>query len=285
MIKILHFFLLLLFLSTVALANGPEKVILGFVPGENPEKLKKDGIELAKYLEKKLHIPMEIFIPQNYDGLIEAMAQKKVDFGFFTALTFVEAEKKSSAKVLLKKVWDSPFYYGAMITLENSGLDSIQKLKAKRIGFVDEKSASGYLYPMVMLKKKGIDPKKYFSKITFYGNHQAAVEALYNKQADAVAVYSDNQEGTSGAWTKLKDKKEIQFIWMSDPIPNDPFCVRQDFYEKYPRYTHDLMFTLIDMQDDPEEKKLLKALINVESLALATSRQYDPVRELAKYLK
>lgn len=284
MIKLLS--LLMILFCQFSIAASPSKVTLGFVPGENPEKLKKNGKELSQFLEKKLGVPIEVFIPQNYEGLVQAMADKAVDFGFFTALTYIEAEKKSAAKVLLKKVWDAPYYFSALVTLKESGIENIKKLKNKKIGFIDEKSASGFLYPSVMFKKQGIEPKKYFSKVVFYGNHEAAVEALYKKEVDVVTVFADDEFGKTGAWNKSRNfKNNTKVLWVSEPIPNDPFCVRKDFYEKYPRYTHDLMFTLIDMQDDPAEKALLKELIGVESLALATSRQYEPVRELVKILK
>ncbi|MBK9293194.1 MAG: phosphate/phosphite/phosphonate ABC transporter substrate-binding protein [Oligoflexia bacterium] len=275
----------LLFLN-ICYAEIPKEIVMGFVPGENPEKIKKSASDFAQFLEKKLNVQVEVFVPSNYDGLVTAMADKKIDFGFFSALTFVEAEKKAHAKVLLKKVWKSPYYYSALVVLKKSAIKSIEGLKNKKIGFVDEKSASGFLYPKAMFLKKGIKPEKYFSEIKFYGNHEATIDALFKNKVDAVAVFSDDAKGQSGAWLKNKNyNKNINILWLSEPIPNDPLCVREDFYEKYPRYTHDLMFTLIDMQDNPEEKELLKHFIGADSLALATSRQYDPVRELIKYTK
>jgi phosphonate transport system substrate-binding protein len=72
---------------------------------------------------------------------------------------------------------------------------------------------------------------------------------------------------------------------VSSPIPNDPFCVRQGFYDQYPKFTHDMMFALQDFKNMPGDKNLLKTLYGIKYLDFATSKQYDPVRELVKYLK
>ena len=73
-------------------------------------------------------------------------------------------------------------------------------------------------------------------------------------------------------------------LWVSVPIPNDPFCVRSDFYEANPKISHDLMFALIELDDDAKEGSNFKKLLGVSSLMLATSQQYEPVRDLVKEL-
>jgi len=270
----------------LAKSEGPNSITIGFIPGENPEWLKKNGVELAKYLQQKLDVPINIYISKDYKGLGEAMREKKVDFAFFSASTFVEAEKKAGAKVLLKKVWEGPFYYSAIITTKASKINNLNSLKGKRFGYVDQHSASGHLYPLVMLKNKKIDSESYFKEIKFFGQHENSVKGLIKGDVDAVAVYADDPKGKTGAWNRFapEQSENIKVLWVSDPIPNDPFCVRQDFYDKYPRLTHDMMFSLIDMRDEPAEKNILKNLYGIKSMDLATSKQYDPVRELVKYL-
>lgn len=272
---------------SLAKSSSPSAITIGFIPGEDPEYLKKNGIEFAKVLQDKLQVPVNIHISKDYMGLVDAMKDKKVDFAFFTALTFVLAERKAGAKVLLKKVWNGPFYYSAVVTKKSTKVTKIEALKGKRFGFVDEKSASGYLYPLVMLKKKGIDEDKFFSSVRFYGQHENSVKAMMNGDVDAIAVYADDSKGKKGAWSRYAPTQESQVrtLWVSDPIPNDPFCVRQDFYERYPNFTHDLMVVLLDLGDEAPEKNLLKKLYNVSSMTWATTKQYDPVRELDKFLQ
>lgn len=277
--------LLVLFLSfalPVWADKQPHEITIGLNPGGNPENLKKQGLELAKILQKELGLPVNIFVSKNYSGLVEAMKNKKIDFAFFSTLTFVQAEKEFPVKVLLKKVWDGPFYFSAFVTQKNSKIKKPEDLKGRKIAFVDSHSASGYLYPMAMLKKKNIDSKT-FKEIKFSGNHSQSIALLENNEVDAAAVFSDDQDGHKGAWTKFsKDPSNFKAIWVSEPIPNDPFCVRQDFYDEFPKLTHSLMFALIETMESHKDSKQFSEVLGTKDLMPATSRQYDPVREMMK---
>lgn len=282
-IALLFGFLILVSNVSFAAEKAPARVRLGFIPGEGPEELRKRSNELGALLSKKVGVPFQVVIPDTYSQLVEKMKKKEVDMAFLTAMTFVVAEKEAGAKVLLKKVWQEPYYHSVILT--RSDLKSLEDLKGKSIGFVDEKSTSGYLYPKVMLKKRGWE-KDFFSKITMTGNHRESVLQLAAGKLDAVAVFSDDSKGEKSAWQKYAPlgASSPQVLWVSEPIPNDPFCVRNDFYDKYPRLTHDVMFALIELRDEPGQSNLLKKLLGVTELMLATSRQYEPVREMVKEL-
>lgn len=263
----------------------PPSITIGVIPGGNPENLREQGLALAKELQAQLNLPVNIYVSKNYAGLIEAMKTKKVDFAFFSSLTYVFAEEQAHAKVLLKKVWENPYYYSAVITPAKSGLKKLKDLKGKRVAFVDEKSSSGYLYPQVALKKLGFNTKD-FKEIVFSGNHQASIQYLEAGKVDAAAVFSDDEKGDQGAWVKFATNKKAKYrtIWLSAPIPNDPFCVRQDFYDLYPKTTHTLMFKLIDILEANRNNSAFSEILGSRDLMPATSKQYDPVREMVKAL-
>ncbi|NUN06118.1 MAG: phosphate/phosphite/phosphonate ABC transporter substrate-binding protein [Bdellovibrio sp.] len=263
----------------------PPAITIGVIPGGNPENLRQQGLSLAKELQAKLNIPVNIYISKNYVGLVEAMKTKKVDFAFFSSSTYVFAEQQAQAKVLLKTVWHEPFYYSVIVTPQQSSIKKLKDLKGKKIAFVDDKSSSGYLYPQVALRKEGLADKD-FKEAVFTGNHQASIQFLEAKKVDAAAVFSDDEQGTQGAWVKFgMDKKaKYRILWKSAPIPNDPFCVRQDFYDQYPKTTHTLMFALIDIVGSSPDKKAYSEILGSHDLMPATSKQYDPVREMVKAL-
>ncbi len=276
--------------APVQAASAPKWVTIGFIPGENPQILKENGEIIAKLLEAKIGVPVKIYISSDYSDLIDAMKAKKVDFAFYSAMTFVFAEKLAGAKVLLKKVWDGPYYYSTILARGDSKITKLSQLKGKKFAFVDLKSTSGYLYPEVYFKKNNIDPKTFFKEIIFSGNHPESIRLLSEGEVDAVAVFSNDPKNKDTAWDRFPPKRNGKIgprprtIWVSAPIPNDPFCVRQDFYDANPKISTDLMFALRDLDDDPNEGAQFKKLLNVTGLMLATSQQYDPVRELVKEL-
>ncbi|WP_246845689.1 phosphate/phosphite/phosphonate ABC transporter substrate-binding protein [Bdellovibrio sp. ZAP7] len=271
--------------ASVAMAADkiPAQMTIGMIPGGDPKKESEQGIALAQALQTRLGIPVNMYISKNYAGLVEAMKNKKVDFAFFSSSTYVFAEKQAAAKVLLKKVWQEPYYYSAIIVPTSSKIKKLEDLKGKKVAFVDEQSSSGYLYPKMALRNKKIEDKDI--KVQFTGNHQASIKALESKEVDAAAVFSDDEKGKQGAWVKFGDPKtKMRILWMSSPIPNDPFCVRQDFYDEYPKVTHDMMFALIDILEQSADKNTYSEILGSRDLMPATSKQYDPVREMVKAL-
>lgn len=262
----------------------PEVITIGVIPGGNPENVKKQGIELASELQNILGIKTNIYISKDYNTLIEAMKEKKVDFAFLTALSFVYAEKTAQAKVLLKKIYTDPFYYSALVTLNQNKLKRLIDLKGKTIAFVDSKSTSGYLYPKAHLKKMNFLDSD-FKKIIYSGSHSQSVQLLEEGKVDVIAVFSDDVKGKNGAWNKFAHKKNnFKVLWVSDPIPADPFTVRQDFYDKYPNVAHSVMVSLVDIFEKSKASKKFNEVLGEKELMPATSKQYDPVREVIKNL-
>lgn len=264
--------------------TNPKEITIGFLPGGNAEVIKRGSVEVAKGLQEALGIPVNVYLSKNYSGLIDAMKAKKVDFAIFTSMAYVFAEKEAGAKVLLKKVWADPFYHSVILTKKNSKFKKIENLSTARFGFVEEKSTSGYLYPQVLFKKKKITPQS----TRFSGSHFESVQQLDQSQVDAIAVFADDKKGLRNAYvkySKVQDpQKQIRVLWVSDPIPNDPFCVRQDYYDQFPKLTHNLMFALIDVVDKLRANQDVMETVGAQGFVPATQRQYDPVREMVKEL-
>jgi len=278
------FFFSWLFALSCWAETAPKEITIGFLPGGNAEVIKKGSVEVAKALQEELGIRVNVYLSKNYTGLIEAMKAKKVDFAIFTSMAYVFAEKEAGAKVLLKKVWAEPFYYSAILTKKKSEFKKVEQITSARMGFVEEKSTSGYLYPQVLLKKKKIQPKA----SQFSGSHFASVQLLDEGQVDVIAVFADDKKGLQNAYVKYSKvsdpAKQVRVLWVSDPIPNDPFCVRQDYYDQYPKLTHNLMFALIDVVDKLRSNKDVMETVGAQGFVPATQRQYDPVREMVKEL-
>jgi phosphonate transport system substrate-binding protein len=271
----------------ILLVNVAQAITIGFLPGGDQETVKKGAVLIAQALQDNLNIPVTVYFSKDYSGLIEAMKAKKVDFAFFTAATYILAEKDAGAKVLLKKIWDEPFYHSAILTLKKSKINKINDLKGKRLAFVDQKSTSGALYPQLMFKKQKISLES-FKEIKYTGSHLQSVAALDAGEVDAIAVFADDRKGIKNAYAKYSKAEKagtnFNVLWVSEPIPNDPFCVRQDFYDKDPKLVHSLMFSLIDVVELLKDKKEIREVVGAAGLVPATQKQYDTVREMVQEL-
>ena len=263
------------------MAETTDTITLGILPGGNPEIVQKQALVLAQKVQDKLKKPVQVLIPKNYKGLIDAIKTKKVDFAFFSSMTFVESEKETPLKVLLKKTWDGPYYYSALVVKKKSALKSLKDLNNKIIAFVDENSTSGYLYPQVYLQKNKMAAAA-FKSVVFSGSHAQSVDLLEKDKADVIAVFANDEKGIKGAWTQFSKDKSITYrvLWISEPIPNDPIVVRSEFYTDNPKLTHEIMYTLIEIQNDLITRAEVNEVLGHGDLMPATSRQYEPVREM-----
>ncbi|MCB0348313.1 MAG: phosphate/phosphite/phosphonate ABC transporter substrate-binding protein, partial [Bdellovibrionales bacterium] len=212
----------------------------------------------------------------------QAMKDKKVDFAFYTAMSFVYAEKEANAKVLLKSVWDKPFYYSTVVTKPNRKIASLKSLKGKKIGFVDEKSTSGYLLPILELNKLGVNKEDL--QIVYTQNHKNSIEMLEKGEVDAIAVFCNDAKGKKGAWeTYFPEKKlKMKTLWVSEALPTDPFTVRKDFFESNTDFTYDVMMTFLELPSTVKDHNILKETIGVTKMVTANSSQYDTIRKLIK---
>ena len=256
------------------------KIVFGIQPNE----AKKDFSELKREVAQRTGIQIEFQNAKDYKDLIDQMSAGKVDFGFFSPLNFVEIEKRGGVKVLLKKVYGtSEFYFSSVLTKSDAPIKTLATLKGKKIAFVDPNSASGYLYPKLLLHNQGLGQGA-FEEI-FAGTHDAALMMLAEGKVDAAAVWADNAAATSGAWTEptasgaLKLKPRV--LAVSAPIPNDALVARETFYNEAPDRVLRFMDALISISEDT---KILKDLFGADRLVTATSRHYESVRELDNLL-
>lgn len=298
-LKVVLKFTSFLFLVGVSTSLAPSTVVadtdapwtapvirLGFIPGEGAADLKLKGEDLSKMIGKKTGIEVRPYIGTSYSDLIEKIAQKKIDIAFLSALSYVEAESQVGLKVLLKKVWDRGYYYSVVLADSKSKIHNLKDLKGKRLALVDKKSASGYLYPLMAISKAGLRAPEDFKSLVYTGSHDQSVHALKVNAVDAIAVFSNDPKGKNSAWTQHQGKlSDVRPIWASAAIPNDPLCVRNDFYELNPKLTHDFMFGLIELNEDPQLGEEFRRLLGVKSLMMATSGQYEPVREMHREIQ
>ena len=58
-----------------------------------------------------------------------------------------------------------PYYRSNIVSLKSSGFSSLEDIRDRLFAFTDPSSTSGYAYPNMMLKQRGIDPESYFRKV------------------------------------------------------------------------------------------------------------------------
>lgn len=283
-------------LATVALAGviasaaaqQPLTVSIGFNPTQNSDQLSAAANAIASYLEKQFGgaVEVKVYMPTDYRGLIEAMGSGNLDFAFFPPDGFVIANQEIGAQVLLKSVrFGNPYYWSAIVVRKDSGITKLADLEGKSIAWVDPNSAAGYTFPRAALIQAGINPDDFFSKQTFAGGHDAAVLAVYNGTVDSAAVFANDDQNKSGAWTQFLDAnqaKDLTAIFYTRPIPGDTFSVSKTFASAHPALTYQIAAALAAIK--APDNKLLYNLYQIDYMIPADSADYAVVRDTRRIL-
>jgi phosphonate transport system substrate-binding protein len=285
-LKVLPLVLLLIFgLSSCNNTDDTsEKPInVGFVPSENMEEVTKNAQPLVEMLSKAVGKEVKPFIATDYTGIVEAFRAGKLDIGFLTPAAYVMANNEAGVKVVLKaERHGKAFFYSAIITRKDSGINKIEDFKDKTFSFGDALSTSGHIFPKKLFLDKGIDPKVAFKNVIYSGGHDATVLAVLNKKVDGGATFSNDTSGHDGAWTqflKPEEADQIKAIAYSEPIPADNICISKDLD---PAMSDKLVKAFMDVSKDKEGQKLIQKLYRIDGFVQATDSDYTSVKNAFK---
>jgi phosphonate transport system substrate-binding protein len=254
-----------------------------FVPAVNSEQLQVSADELAKLLEKETGYKVQGTVGTSYSAVVEAMGAGRVDIGWLNPFSYVLAHSKYGVEPLLITTRrGARTYFGVIITRTDSGINSIKDLKGKRFAFVDPLSTSGTIYPQLTMMAAGIDPKKDLGQTIFAGGHDKVAIAVYQKQADAGAIYggggSDARARLVGTIPDIMEKTKI--IAHTDPIPNDNVSIRKDL----PALVREkLKSALLKIAKSDQGRRILEEY-QIDGLEPVTDSDYDSIRKAAQAL-
>lgn len=267
--------------STSPESGSPSKLVLGFVPSVEADKIADSAKPMADFVSKEIGIPIETFTSTDYAGMVEAMGSKKVDIGSLAPLAYVLAKDQGAADVMLKTSRRGSYSYPWMfVARADSGIKQVSDAKGKKIAFVDPSSTSGYLYPAYYLKKNGFEPDKFFSQTQFAGGHDTAVRAVYNGDVDIAAVYDDARNKVESVIKDIKSKVVVIYTSKGvDEIPNDTISLRSGLD---PALGAKIKAAFLKYATSEDGKKVLQEVYEVDNLGEAKDADYDPVRAIAK---
>lgn len=257
--------------------ESPKQLVMAITPSNIPTELFKAGEVFATELAKKIGLPVKVYMPTDYLGVVEALRNRTADMAFVHPAGYVFANREAKAQIVAVDVWHGKTSYTSRFYVrKDSGISSLEGLRGKTIAFVDPGSTSGYVYPMVMLIKKGLvanrDPKTFFKEAMFAGTHEAALLALLNGSVDAVASFDLAPQ----QYLKEKDKVEkLTYVAETDPIPEAGMVVRDGLDPGLVRKVVEAIMAF----NAPEYRPVLKDFYGIDGFAPAKDSDYNPVRE------
>ena len=270
--------------------DDSQVIKMGFTPSESSEKVNANGKVLADLLEKKTGFKFKIYVASDYTALIEAMRSNQVQVAWLAPFAYVLAEKKADARLLLKSVrHGQASSFSAIIVKDGASFKKIEDLQGNTIAWTDPTSSSGHIMPKSAIIAAGHDPDKLFSKQSWGGSHESVVMAVMNGSVDAGATYSDNQEGSSGSWTKYEKSlgekaTKLRAVFVTPPMPSDTVSASGEFFDKDHERMLKVTEAIKELTTTPDGRDALKNLYSIEGLVIAKTEDYEPLRKAAEKL-
>jgi phosphonate transport system substrate-binding protein len=265
----------------------PETLRVGFVPSQQADKMENKAKPLGEMLSKELGMPVKVTVSTDYNSLVEALGSNKIDIGFLPPDGYVQAHKQYGADVLLQtqrfginedgtstdQLVDQ--YKSEILVRADSGINSLDDLKGKKIAIQDVTSSAGFIFPTFFLDSKGIKATDY-STVTVKG-HDQGVLAVENRQTDAAFVFQDARNIVKADVPSIFSDTKI--LALTDWIPNDTVTARKGLSQELKDKVKN---ALIKIAQTTDGKKLVENIYNIEGFAPSKDSNFDVVRDADK---
>jgi len=264
--------------------SWPKEVTFGLLSTENATEITRRWAPILAQLEKDLGVKVKSVTATDYRGTIEALKFKKAELGHLGPKSYVEASNNNYANVepiaQLQLANGSLGYRSCLIVHSDSDIFSPEDMAGKTFAFNDPNSTSGYLVPSAFfMMELNVDPKKYFSKVTFSGSHEASILAVAAKK---IEVASTNLPDLQQLTRENKvPRGALRVIWVSKLIPNDPIVVRKDLPASFKSAVQESLTTM--RSRNPEVFKEIGAWLG--NFVAADDGKYQVIRDLNETAK
>lgn len=262
-------------------ASGPGKaIVFSILSTESSQNQQGNWQPFLDDMSKQTGLTIKPFYAPNYFALVQAMAAKQIDVGWFSNKSGLDAVERANGEVFVHSSDPSGVngYFSNIIVPANSTTTLEDLLRCdKKLSFSmgDAESTSGTLAPMTYLfGPRGIDPDRCFKTLRS-ANHDANLQAVANGVIDAATNNS----------TALKLKPEanarVRVVWQSPRLPEDPIVWRKDLDPSVKEKIRSFFLTY-GTKPGPEgdRERAILAKLSFGKFEAADNSHLLPVREM-----
>ena len=249
-----------------------EKLVVAIQPTQATVETLEKAKPLEAYLEEKLDVDVEIYIPLSQSGVIEAIRFGQADVAFMGAWPAQLAVELGGGELALAEVREvihenkkveATFYYSYWVVKKDSALQTLEAARGKKACFPSAVSGSGYVGPMGRLvqigllaqpdKGKEVDPKKFFGEVIFGGGYQQCWEALKSGQVDVTVIAGDVAENL---YNEVLNNTRV--LESQGPLPSHGVVLSKDLKEPLRSKVVEAIAGL----SDPQYRTLMRSFIS-----------------------
>ena len=240
------------------------------------EELQREFKEFETLLAKYSGVRLKLYPVTSRNVVIEAMKRGNIDLALAGPAEYVVIQKRVGGVPVV--ALERKDYFSAIITRSDSGLESIDQLKGKKIGFGDVGSTSYHLAPMQILQDAGVDPQKEIKALHI--NKHVAWKSLVRGDLSAIGFNYERFELFSSK-DKSVSKGDFTVLAKGPNLPGDVLVasknvsqeVVQSLRKAFTEHGSDLLTAIL-------KGKRNKKYENMKFNPQVRDSDYDYVREM-----
>ena len=244
---------------------------IGIIPLDTASEMYRRFAPLADYLSQSIGRKVELSVASDFAQTLNDLEESKTDLVFLTPMTYVEAQKKSQALLLVKALRDgAPYSRAAIVARTDRMIARLEDSKGKRFAFGGKNSASSYLVPRAMLAEVGINLDD-LQEFTFLGHHDAVARAIIAGEYDV--------GGLRESIARKYEGRGLTVIKTSPDIPGKAICASRHLDRQTSEFITKALISL--NRKDKTHVDILSAIDSgYTGFVAANDEEYDTLRKL-----
>ena len=267
------------------LPPGRNALRFGLAPTVGGEAIEDLHDELLAYVGTLLEVEITPVVSDSYQHLIEMVARAQVDLAILPPLAYVVArEEAPTVRLLAAKIEEGrASYSGLVLVRASSALESLADLRGQKIAFVEERSASGFLFPLVALKRHGLEIGRDFEHV-FADSHVAAIWRLFDGSVAAAATASGMfalaraELDARGTMPSGPQEYQTRILAKTGEVPYDALCATSALPASADKRILEAFMTV--HHHNPAARDVLEHSGRLTGWAPADDELYEGVREV-----
>lgn len=260
--------------NTLDRQGNKTALIMGVFPRRNASITIKLFSPITKHLSEKLGRKVQLETAKDFGSFWKKVLLQRYDIVHFNQYHYIKTRDKNKyIAILQNEEFGKRTIAGAITVRKDSGINSLQDLKNKKITFGGGKKAMiAYVVPTALLHRAGLIKGDYVEQFT--KNPPNSLLSVYYKQADAA--------GTGNSVLSLPmlrnsiDTSKIKYLVSSKPLAHLPWAVKTNMPKSLSTKIQNIM---LDLNNSSIGKEVLKTA-KLTGIHTASDHDYDPYRKI-----
>lgn len=234
---------------------------------------------LERLLTRRMGATVRVGGATSYAEVSERVRTGSTHFAWLPPVLLVRAMDEAGAQPLVSAMrMKGATYHGVLFVPREHPARDVAALRGTRVAWVDERSASGYLFPRLALAAHDAG-SGFFAREVFLGSHRAVVSAVRDGRADVGATFAQSIGGPSdrpaaSGWDDIGLEAMRPILWSAE-IPADAVCATPSADTAMRKRLEELFLCL---HLDPDGRIILRDLFQARGFEPTTPQHHDDTR-------